>query len=131
MVIPRRIAGAKTVGRVTKPFPRNRPDMEIEGFTLKPEDLDDEIYLVPEYADDLLPEDLNTTRGETSLSPERSLLDLANVTKGADLWRMLDNVLVTGLTTVPALHQAITRHPRHKGGQRLAVFLKEWSAGDA
>jgi hypothetical protein len=130
MVIPRRIANAKAAGPVVKPFPRNRPDLEIKGYTFKPEDLEDEIYLVPEFADELLPGDLITIDGESSLSAERSLLDLANVTSGVDLWRMLDNALVSGLTTVVALQQAIARHPRHKGANRLKTFLKEWSASD-
>ena len=130
MVFPRKVAvGASVVG-LTKPFPGNRPDLEIEGFTFKPEDLEDEVYLVPEYADQLLPEDLTTVDGETTISTDRSLLDLATVTTGADLWRMLDNALVSGLTTAAALRLAIARHPQHKGGARLATFLKEWSDCD-
>lgn len=129
-MIPRNVAVGASVVRPTKPFPRNRQDLEIEGFTLKPEDLNDEIYLVPEYADELLLEDLTTINGEQVISPERSLLDLANVTTGADLWRMLDNALVSGLTTAAALRLTIARHPQHKGAGRLAMFLKEWLACD-
>jgi hypothetical protein len=130
MVTPRKVSVGGSVARLTKPFPENRPDLEIEGFTFKPEDFEDEIYLVPEYADELLPVDLTTVDGETVISPERSLLDLANVTTGADLWRMLDNALVNGLTTAAALRLSIARHPQHKGGSRLALFLKEWSDSD-
>jgi hypothetical protein len=130
MVVPRKVAVGASVVPLTKPFPANRPDLEIEGFTFRPQDLEDEIYLVPEYADALLPEDLTTLNGETVISPERSLLDLANVITGADLWRMLDNALANGLTTADALHLAIARHPQHKGGGRLATFLKEWSDSD-
>jgi hypothetical protein len=126
-MIPRKVAVGASVARPTKPFPRNRPDLEIEGFTLKPQDLEDEIYLVPEYAHELLAEDLTTVNGESVLSPERSLLDMANVTTGADLWKMLDNALVAGLTTTAALRLAIARHPLHKGRSRLGTFLTEWS----
>jgi hypothetical protein len=130
MVIPRTVTAGALAVRLSKPFPRNRPDLETEGFTFKPEDWEDEIYLVPEYADELLPEDLITVHGETVISSERSLLDLANVTTGADLWRMLDNALVRGLTTAAALRLAIARHPQHNGRSRLATFLKEWSDCD-
>jgi hypothetical protein len=116
--------------RLTKPFPENRPDLEIEGFTLKPEDLEDEIFLVPEYADELLPEDTTTVDGATVTSAERTLLDLATCTAGADLWRMLDNALTSHLTTVADLRQTIDRHPRHNGRYRLATFLDEWSGCD-
>jgi hypothetical protein len=130
MVLPRKAAVGRPIVRPTKPFPKNRPDLEIEGFTFKSEDLEDEIYLVPEYADELLPEDLTSVGGETIISPERSLLDLANVTTGPDLWRMLDHALASRLTTGAALRLAIGRHPQHKGGARLATFLKEWSDCD-
>jgi hypothetical protein len=126
MVVPRKGAHLKAV-RASKPFPENRPDLEIEGFTLKPEDFEDEIYLVSEYADELLPEDLTTVDGEEVISPERTLLDLATCTTGADLWRILNNALTRRLTTVASLRQTIARHPRHNGSSRLATFLNEWS----
>jgi hypothetical protein len=130
MMFPRNgLNGVKMV-KLSKPFPDNRPDLEIEGFTLKPEDLDDEIFLVPEYADELLPEDTTTVDGATVTSAERSLLDLATCTTGADLWRMLDNALTNHLTTVAGLRQTIGRHPRHIGRYRLATFLDEWSGCD-
>lgn len=126
MVMRRHGARAAKAVRPNKPFPRNRPDLEIDGFTFKAEDLEDEIYLVPEFADELLPEDKIMIDGQPMLSPERSLLDLANVTTGADLWRMLDNTLARRLTTAAKLRRAIARHPRHKGSNRLATFLDEW-----
>jgi hypothetical protein len=131
MVLPRNGARELKGVRVSNPFPKNRPDLEIEGFTLKPEDLEDEIYLVPEYADELLPEDLTNVEGQAVTSPERTLLDLATCTTGADLWRILDNALSSRLTTVPNLRQAIAHHPRHNGSNRLAKFLDEWSACEA
>jgi hypothetical protein len=131
MVFPGNDAVDPKVARASKPFPKNRPDLEIEGFTLKPEDFEDEIYLVPEYVDELLPGDLITVDGATVTSPERALLDFATCTTGADLWRMLDNALVNRLITVQSLRQAITRHPRHNGSGRLATFLDTWSDCDA
>jgi hypothetical protein len=125
--LPRKDAGETTVVRTGKPFPRNRPDLEIEGFTLRPEAFDDEIYLVPEYADDLLPGDLITVDDRTMTSPERTLLDFATCTTGADLWRMLDNALAIRLITVESLRKAIARHQRHRGRNRLATFLDTWS----
>lgn len=127
MVILRNPGDGAKRGPVRNPFPENRPDLEIEGFTLRPQDLEDEIYLVPEYADDLLPEDLTTVNGEVVTSPERSLLDLATCTTGADLWRMLENTLASRLATATSLRQAIARHPRHRGSSRLTRFLDEWS----
>jgi hypothetical protein len=127
MVFSRNDADDATVVRAGKPFPRNRPDLEIDGFTLKPEDLEDEIYLVPEYAGELLPEDLITVDGETMTSPERTLLDFATCTAGADLWRMLDNALASRLVTVESLSHSIVQHPRHNGSKRLATFLQSWS----
>jgi hypothetical protein len=126
MVLPRKDAAEATVARAGKPFPQNRPDLEIEGFTLQPADFDDEIYLVPEYADEVLPEDLIAVDGETMTSPERALLDFATCTTGADLWRMLDNALASRLITVESLRQAIAHHPRHNGGDRLGTFLDTW-----
>jgi hypothetical protein len=128
MVFPHNPVTRTTVVQACKPFPTNRPDLEIEGFTLTPEDFEDEIYLVPEYADELLPEDLTTIDGETMASPERTLLDLATCTTGADLWRMLDNALASSLVTVESLGNAIARHPRHNGRNRLTTFLDTWSA---
>lgn len=119
------------VARPSKRFPVNRPDLEIEGFTFKPEDFEDEIYLVPEYADPLLPEDLTTVDGESMTSPERTLLDMANCTTGADLWRMLDSALATSLVTIASLRQSIARHPRHNGSGRLAKFLDIWCGCEA
>lgn len=58
MVVPRNGPYGVKMMRLSMPFPENRPDLRIEGFTLKPEDLEDEIFLVPEYADELLPEGL-------------------------------------------------------------------------
>jgi multiple sugar transport system substrate-binding protein len=130
MVIPRNGAHELKAVRASKPFPENRPDLEIEGFTLKPEDCEDDIYLVSEFADELLPEDLTAVDGETVTSPERTLLDLATCTTGADLWRMLNNALTRRLTTIASLRQAIARHPRHKGSHRLVTFLDEWSGRD-
>lgn len=127
MVFPRKGPQELKVARVSRPFPVNQPDLEIEGFTLKPEDFQDEIYLVPEYADELLPEDLTTVDGEEGISPDRTLLDLAGCTTGVDLWRMLDNALASRLITVDSLRQAIARHPRHNASARLAMFLDEWS----
>jgi hypothetical protein len=127
MMIPRKGAHERKMARVSKPFPADRPDLEIEGFTLKAEDFEDEIYLLPEYTDALLPEDLVTLRGKTVTSPERTLLDLATCTTGADLWRMLDNALASRLTTDARVRQTIARHPRHHGSNRLATFLDEWS----
>jgi hypothetical protein len=127
MVLPRRIVtGAKRMD-TSRPFPANRPDLEIKGFTLTAEQLEDEIYLVPDYADKLLPEDVVRVNGQETLSAERSLLDLANCTRGEDLWRMLDNSMAQGLTTPARLRRAIERHPRHQGGRRLSLFLAEWS----
>jgi hypothetical protein len=131
MVMPRNHAHKLMVGPVSKPFPQSRPHLEIEGFTLKPEDFEDEIYLVPEYADELLAEDLITVDGAATTSVERTLLDLATCTTGPDLWRMLDNALAGRLTTIAGLNQAIARHPRHKGSSRLATFLGEWSGSDS
>jgi hypothetical protein len=130
MVMPRDGAHELKVVQVTKPFPTDRPDLEIEGVTLKPNDLEDEIYIVAEYADELLPEDLITVDGVAVTSPERTLLDLATCTTGADLWRMLANALARRLTTAVSLRQAIARHPRHHGSARLLMFLNEWSARD-
>lgn len=110
-----------------KPFPQDRPDLEIEGFTLPPEAYEDEIYLVPECTDELLPEDMTTVDGETLISPERSLLDLATCTTGADLWRMLDTALASRLVTVESLRQVAARHPHHDGSDRLTRFLDTWS----
>lgn len=114
----------------SKPFPANRPDLEIEGFTFTAEQLEDEIYLVPECADKLLPEDLVRVNGQDTLSAERTLLDLANCTRGEDLWRMLDSSIARCLTTPARLRRAIERHPRHQGGPRLSLFLTEWSGCD-
>jgi hypothetical protein len=127
MVFPRNDSAEPTVARARKAFPQNRPDLEIQGFTLKPEDFEDEIYLVPEYADELLPEDLTTVDGESIISAERTLLDFATCTTGADLWRMLDNSLANRLITVESLRTAISHHPSHKGSDRLATFLDTWS----
>lgn len=127
MVFPRRGPKELKWPGVSRPFPEHRPDLEIEGFPLRPEDFEDEIYLVPEYADELLPEDMTTVDGEEVMSSDRTLLDLAGCTTGVDLWRMLDNALVSRLTTVDSLRQAIARHPRHHGSVRLATFLDEWS----
>jgi len=126
MVLPRNDAIEAVVG-ASKSFPKNRPDLEIEGFTLPPEAFEDEIYLVPECTDELLPEDMITVDGETSISPERTLLDLATCTTGADLWRMLDTALARRLVTVEGLRQAAARHPRHEGRVRLTKFLDTWS----
>jgi hypothetical protein len=115
---------------VTRPFPADRPDLEIEGFTLGPEDFKDEIYIVPEFVDELLPEDVTTVDGVPVTSVERTLLDLATCTTGADLWGMLDKALVRRLTTVASLRQSIARHPRHDGSNRLATFVNEWSGCD-
>jgi hypothetical protein len=131
MAMLRNHARRLTVGSISKPFPQSRPDLEIEGFTLTPEDFEDEIYLVPEYADELLTEDLITVDGAATTSVERTLLDLATCTTGPDLWRMLDNALASHLTTIADLNQAIARHPRHKGSSRLATFLGEWSGSDS
>jgi hypothetical protein len=131
MVISRNGTHEMKVVRVSKPFPENRPDLEIEGFTLKPEDLEDEIYLVAEYADELRPEDLTIVDGEAVISPERTLLDLATCTTGADLWRILANALARRVTTAASLRQAIARHPRHSGSSRLTTFLDELSGCDS
>jgi hypothetical protein len=131
MMFPRDDAVEATDARASKPFPKNRPDLEIEGFTLKPEDFEDEIYLVPEHADELLPEDLITVDGETMTSPERTLLDLATCTTGADLWRILGNAIASRLVTVESLRQAIAHHTRHDGSGRLATFLDRWSDCEA
>jgi hypothetical protein len=120
----------KLVVYVSRPFPANRPDLEIEGFTLTPADLEDEIYLVEEYTDAMLPQDLIIVDGVTVTSPERTLLDLATCTTGADLWRMLDNALADDFTTAAKLRQAIARHPRHDGTRRLLAFLDELSGSD-
>jgi hypothetical protein len=130
MVMPRNGAHELRVVKVSKPFPTDRPDLEIEGFTLKAEDLEDEIYIVADHADELLPEDLIIVDGVAVTSPERTLLDLATCTTGADLWRILDNALARRLTTAASLRQAIARHPRHNGSYRLVTFLDEWSSRD-
>jgi hypothetical protein len=117
MVMPRNHAHEPMVGPVSKPFPQSRPHLEI--------------YLVPEYADELLAEDLITVDGAATTSVERTLLDLATCTTGPDLWRMLDNALAGRLTTIAGLNQAIARHPRHKGSNRLATFVGEWSGSDS
>lgn len=126
MVFPRNDAVEAVVG-ASKSFPQGRPDLEIEGFTLPPEAFEDEIYLVPDCADELLPEDMTMVDGETLISPERTLLDLATCTTGADLWRMLDTALASRLVTVEVLRQAAARHPRHDGRDRLTKFLDTWS----
>lgn len=130
MVMPRNGSHEVKVVYGTKPFPADRPDLEIEGFTLTAAHLEDEIYLVEDYTDALLPQDLTTVDGVAVTSPERTLLDLATCTTGADLWRMLDNALTHELTTAAKLRQAIARHPRHNGTQRLVAFLSELSGPD-
>jgi hypothetical protein len=127
MVMRREHADKSMAVPRSKPFPAMRPNLEIDGFTLSPRDFEDEIYIVPELVDELLTEDLVSVDGETMTSPERTLLDLATVTTGADLWRMLDNALTQGRTTGLRLRQAIAHHPRHSGSDRLATFLDMWS----
>jgi hypothetical protein len=105
--------------------------LEIDGFTFKLGDLEDDIYIIAEYADELIPEDLTTVDGVAVISPERTLLDLATCTTGAELWRMMDNALTRGLTTASRLRQAIARHPRHNGSYRLVTFLDEWSGSES
>jgi hypothetical protein len=46
MVISRTHGHKLAAGRTSKPFPDSRPDLEIEGFTLRPEDFEDEIYIL-------------------------------------------------------------------------------------
>jgi hypothetical protein len=120
MVMPRDADQSQPV-HPSKPFPQGRPDLEIDGFTLSPRDFEDGIYIVPELVDQLLPEDLTSIDGVAVTSPERTLLDLATVTTGAALWRMLDNALTQGLTTAIRVRKAIARHPRHNGSPRLAT----------
>ena len=126
MVLPGRDATEITTVP-SRPFPRNRPELEIEGFVLPPEAFEDEIYLVPEYAAELLPGDTIIVNGERMLSPERTLLDLATCTTGADLWRMLDAALSGRLVTTQGLRHAADRHRTHEGSERLIKFLNAWS----
>ena len=127
MVMPREHSDEPKPVYPSKPFPKVRPDLEIDGFTLSPRDFEDDICIVTELVDELLPEDLISVDGVAVTSPERTLLDLATVTTGADLWRMLDNALTRGLTSAIRLRQTIARHPRHSGRDRLATFLDTWS----
>jgi hypothetical protein len=115
------------VVHITKPRPGDREDLDVEWRTLKPEEWggDHEILIEIHYADDLLPEDITTLRGQRVTTATRTLLDMATRSTDAEFSQMLDNALARRLTTTDQLRRAIARHPQHEGGPRLDRFLNE------